>query len=390
MSGIISEVEYQIDLFALFMLLGIGQGIFLSFVFLFKKEQKNNSSLFLGLLVLGIALNILEVFLGYTRYVIHVMYLFSFANSLAFTIGPLLFLYVYSELKGKPKFIWIHFFPFVLYFIYYLLYFNLQSEEFKFNVYIYYYSVDLPALENVIKKNIFSINSLKLQHYYSQIFVFHFCAYVIVSLYLVIKYLRKNSLSFFKTRDAKLKWLRNLIAFFLVLIIIAGYNGFFIKKSTYNYIGATILSSFLYFVSFSYIINSTFLRYKESSESQKFKYSKSSLSNEVKDEILEKIKDVMENEKLYKDNLISLSMLSKKVCETSNHVSQVINECLNQNFYDFLAKYRIDEAKNILKSKDYQNLTIEQVAYEVGYNSKSAFNAAFKKICGKSPSEFRS
>lgn len=390
MSGIISEVEYQIDLFALFMLLGIGQGIFLSFVFLFKKEQKNNSSLFLGLLVLGIALNILEVFLGYTRYVIHVMYLFSFANSLAFTIGPLLFLYVYSELKGKPKFIWIHFFPFVLYFIYYLLYFNLQSEEFKFNVYIYYCSVDLPALENVIKKNIFSINSLKLQHYYSQIFVFHFCAYVIVSLYLVIKYLRKNSLSFFKTRDAKLKWLRNLIAFFLVLIIIAGYNGFFIKKSTYNYIGATILSSFLYFVSFSYIINSTFLRYKESSESQKFKYSKSSLSNEVKDEILEKIKDVMENEKLYKDNLISLSMLSKKVCETSNHVSQVINECLNQNFYDFLAKYRIDEAKNILKSKDYQNLTIEQVAYEVGYNSKSAFNAAFKKICGKSPSEFRS
>jgi len=389
MFGVIPNVQYQIDLYALFMLLGIGQGVFLSFIFIFKKEQKNNSNLFLGLLVFGITLNILEVFMGYTRYIINVMYLFSFANSLAFIVGPLLFLYVYSEIKGKLKFNWIHFIPFILYFIYYILYFNIQSEEFKYNVYVYSYNVNLPVIENVVRKNILSINSLKIQHYYSQIFVFHFFSYLIASLYFIVKYLRKNSANILKTKDARLKWLRNLIAIFLVLILIAAYNGFFIKKSTYNYIGATILSSFLYFVSFSYIINSTFLRNRESLETQKLKYSKSSLSDESKSEILDQIKHLMSKEKLFKDNLVSLSSLSKEIGTSSNNVSQVINECLNQSFYDFLATYRINEAKNLLLSDDYKNQTVEQIAYEVGYNSKSAFNAAFKKICGKSPSQIR-
>ena len=54
-----------------------------------------------------------------------------------------------------------------------------------------------------------------------------------------------------------------------------------------------------------------------------------------------------------------------------------------------LATYRVEEAKSILKTDLGKKLTIEEVAEQVGYNSKSAFNTAFKKITSQTPSEFR-
>jgi len=70
-------------------------------------------------------------------------------------------------------------------------------------------------------------------------------------------------------------------------------------------------------------------------------------------------------------------------------VSQVINEKLGKSFFELLASYRIEEAKTILSDAKKNNLTIEEISEMVGYNSKTAFNNAFKKLTGKTPSEFR-
>ena len=75
--------------------------------------------------------------------------------------------------------------------------------------------------------------------------------------------------------------------------------------------------------------------------------------------------------------------------ESPHHVSQVINEKLNQSFFEMLATHRVHEAKTILKTPLGKKLTIEEVAEQVGYNSKSAFNTAFKKITAQTPSTFR-
>ena len=71
----------------------------------------------------------------------------------------------------------------------------------------------------------------------------------------------------------------------------------------------------------------------------------------------------------------------------SRHLSQVINELLDQNFYDLINKYRVEEVKKYIKKNPGKN--ISEMMYEAGFNSKAAFNNAFKKHTGMTPTEYR-
>jgi AraC-like DNA-binding protein len=119
------------------------------------------------------------------------------------------------------------------------------------------------------------------------------------------------------------------------------------------------------------------------------KYKKSSLIEDNKEIILKAIELQMKDEKYFRSSSASLSGLSKAINESSHHVSQVINEKLNMSFFELLATCRVEEAKSILKTDLGKKLTIEDIAERVGYNSKSAFNTAFKKITSQTPSAFR-
>jgi AraC-like DNA-binding protein len=73
----------------------------------------------------------------------------------------------------------------------------------------------------------------------------------------------------------------------------------------------------------------------------------------------------------------------------AKHLSQVINEQYELNFNDFINRYRVDEAKGKLLDPAAKEFKLLRIAFEVGFNSKSVFNRAFKKNTGLSPSEFR-
>jgi len=119
------------------------------------------------------------------------------------------------------------------------------------------------------------------------------------------------------------------------------------------------------------------------------KYRKSSLNESDKQKILAIIINVFEKGNYFSENLASLKNLAKKIGESKHHVSQVINEKLSKNFFELLASYRIEKAKSILKEDKAGRLTIEEVSEMVRYNSKTAFNNSFRKLTGKTPSEFR-
>ena len=95
----------------------------------------------------------------------------------------------------------------------------------------------------------------------------------------------------------------------------------------------------------------------------------------------------METEKPFLNPAFSLPELADKMKISVHQLSQIINEGLNKSFFEMTAEYRIEEAKRLLI--DQPNIKIEEIAEQVGYNSKSSFNTAFKKITGKTPSEFR-
>ena len=119
------------------------------------------------------------------------------------------------------------------------------------------------------------------------------------------------------------------------------------------------------------------------------KYQKSGLTEEQADEYLEKLKFIMENEQLYTDPDITLRDLSEKTGTSTHNISEVINTRLNQNYFDFINHYRVKRVKEDLIDKSKDHLTLFGIAIESGFNSKSGFNAIFKRYTGKTPSEYR-
>jgi len=99
--------------------------------------------------------------------------------------------------------------------------------------------------------------------------------------------------------------------------------------------------------------------------------------------------DDVESNKLYLKSDISLLEIGKQVGLNSQKASSIINQYARKNFNDFINGYRIKEAKLLLINKDNNQFTIASIAYDVGFNSLSSFNTAFKKIEGVTPSQYR-
>tara|TARA_R110002049_G_C9168976_1_gene561695 strand:- start:1483 stop:2709 length:1227 start_codon:yes stop_codon:yes gene_type:complete len=116
------------------------------------------------------------------------------------------------------------------------------------------------------------------------------------------------------------------------------------------------------------------------------KYERSALSNEQARRLARKINSAMENDHLYRNPNLSLWDLSKHIGVTSNYLSQTLNETIGSTFFDYVNRWRIEEAASrVQDSKD----TILTIAYDVGFNSKSSFYSAFKKHLGVTPSALR-
>lgn len=97
----------------------------------------------------------------------------------------------------------------------------------------------------------------------------------------------------------------------------------------------------------------------------------------------------METEKPYLNPSLSIKNLAKEIQMNSRELSVLINQHLNQHFFDFVNEYRIKEAMNILKDPNKKELTVLEILYEIGFNSKSSFNTAFKKHTGLTPTAYR-
>lgn len=99
-------------------------------------------------------------------------------------------------------------------------------------------------------------------------------------------------------------------------------------------------------------------------------------------------KYVLEN-KSYLEPSLTIQELSRQVNIPVRDLSVLINHHMNQHFFDFINEYRVKKAMQILKDSSKNKLTILEILYEVGFNSKSSFNTAFKKHTNKTPTEFR-
>lgn len=101
------------------------------------------------------------------------------------------------------------------------------------------------------------------------------------------------------------------------------------------------------------------------------------------------VHEILRETRLFLNPNLSLELLSRSTGIAQHHLSQVFNihEC--KNFYRFVAEYRIAYAEERMRADGTEELTIESLAYECGFNSKTSFNQYFKAQTGFTPSEYR-
>ena len=116
------------------------------------------------------------------------------------------------------------------------------------------------------------------------------------------------------------------------------------------------------------------------------KYARSALSDARQAQIAERLEKLMAKEQLYRDPMLSLGVLASRLAVSPNHLSQSLNGHLGVSFFDYVNRLRVEEAVSRIRETSEPLLTI---AYDVGFNSRSTFNLAVKKLTGQAPSTFR-
>jgi AraC-like DNA-binding protein len=204
----------------------------------------------------------------------------------------------------------------------------------------------------------------------------------------------KNLLATLPEGIQKYKWQRLIVYFFIGFVV--SYWSYYIlvwlnwlsRESDYGI--SFFMALFIYTVGYlGFRQPEIFQDYTVEKNGNGSKYEKSSLTPVQSKSYLDNLLNMMDTEKPYLDSELKINELADKLGITMHHLSQVINAELEQNYNDFINTYRIQEAQRLLLTPQYQDAKILSIAFDVGFNNKATFNAAFKKITGVSPSIFR-
>jgi len=211
------EVEIRVNLYAVLILLGVFQGLFISIFLLNKKSRKLRRNFFLGLFVLSLSTIILEILLNYTGLMSRVIFLDNFSEPLIFVVAPLLYLYIHSGIKPHKKIKeGVHFIIFGFYLFYSLFYF-LQPLEFHAQSYLFSF---FPELWDGKDHSVFNADPFYIRRHLNEILLLHFLVYLFFAIRVLFVEYKKRGLSFFTLKEHELGHYRNSVIHFSIVLII--------------------------------------------------------------------------------------------------------------------------------------------------------------------------
>lgn len=301
-------------------------------------------------------------------------HVFLIGESFEYLLGPALYLYAlslaYSDFKLKRIYL-LHLIPFIVHFGFMFFRFHMYSADTKIEL-LNSYLLTYP--EYIV---------------YVSLMQLHFIIYSAVTLNVLHKYRKELKNHFSSINRIKLSWLEVIVSGFIV-IWGASFIIFTLNLMGYRISYPENLSLILLF-SFSNFILYKGLKQPEifAGIKQRKQDNKPMLDEENYNRYLKQLELVMENEKPFLNPTLSLNELADKITISPRYLSDLINRSFNQNFFDFINTYRIEEAKKMLAFDSDGRRTVLEVLYDSGFNSKSAFNTAFKKYTGITPTEYR-
>jgi len=359
-----------------FCLFGGLLGLIMLAVILTKMHGKPMVKYGLSMFLLIGSLIVIIGSITYSGKAIYFPHIFRLDSPLHYLFGPVCFFYTYISFKPDFKFRWIqllNLLPFLLNLVEFTpLY--LSSASFKAEYYT----------------SLFTTGSLIMP-------VHSIFKTTIAMVYLILQWV-----VFFKYKPGdifKIKSKRHLVSWFsfflttqsamLIGLFINIFTNFKLFDDAYRYT-ITVESFYLYSATIALLFYPALLYGNPVVATiQKEKYLFSKLTSEEKELILDKLMQYLQSEdKPFINPKISLSEVAKLLGVNAQQLSQVINEKTRLNFSDFINLYRVNLAKEILNSPEFNKLTIDAIAEKAGFNSKSPFYIAFKKHTGMTPKAF--
>jgi AraC-like DNA-binding protein len=369
----------RLDLTSILFVLIIFQLLFLS-TFLFTQQKgKRISNWLLATFFLSIALNLFDVFLLMNRAYSSCPALAGWGSCIPLVFGPLLYLYTRSVLEKRSGFRWVHFVPFLVFFLTTEIYYVFQPR-----------ATQELLLQNALAHRFHWSISIS-----SSIIFLHFSLYIAFSLDLIARHKKAATQHFSNPGQTSLSWLYTMLVFFMILMIGTTLNGLLAGTPLTNHYLLTfgmIILAMLIFVNRVLLkaLNTPYFFAFEEGEPKAAESSAPPLAENKENAVMaQRIRQFMQTEKPWLNPDLSLEELASGIGQKPKMLSLVINETLGQNFFDFINHYRIEEAKRLLTNPVDKKITVSEVLYAVGFNSKSSFNTLFKKYTGLTPTEFR-
>jgi AraC-like DNA-binding protein len=319
--------------------LGLCQALLLCFYLVTLKKGNRKSNVLLALVLFGLTIRIGKSVLGY--YIPLDAWQRNIGISGVFISGPCLWFYgisLFEKNKHFSNYNYLHLLPFLIF----VSLIGIIPSDGEFAIFWNY-----------------------------GIIVFHLMIYLLLSsLYLI-----KNR---FNASNETLGWYRNiLIGIYFVWI---HYLGNFLNITLYYIEGPLFYTFLIYAFSYLFLNRRNFILDK---------YGSSNLDKNASRDLFQKVKILFTEQRIFLEPGISISTVAEKLSISSRIVSQVINENEQQNFYEFVNHYRIENAKALLIDLKNLNEKIATIAFEAGFGTVTSFNVAFKKKTGMTPSEYR-
>ena len=280
-------------------------------------------------------------------------------------IGPLNLIYYYKllyPLQDPPYRMWIHFFPAMIIFLTEVL-FQLQPDVYKRDFIRSFWEDPLHH---------FMVIPLTV----SALYVLGYIIYILKLFFIDLGF----------TKSKKEFQIIGSVVILIILVVTALFGGIILSLPNL-FISGSILNVFIHVC--LYLSMRLFPQFFESlkKEIRKKRYEKSMLGGIDIHIIQYRLMELMNEEWLYRDSEISLASMARRLSLTQHQLSQLLNEQIGLGFHDFVNTYRIKEAQRLLRENRDSNIIT--ICFMVGFNSKSSFNNAFKKITGMTPREFK-
>lgn len=365
--------------------IGFAQALFTALIFFLKKPLKI-ADVILGFWLIAISCMFgLNIFQEFNRVGDDSWF---FSLSISITFPPFLYLYskyVTIEFERFKKTDLLHAIPLLLIIQLILFFRNSGAVDVKLNVSD---SVQLHWLRN----------------YFGIFYILILLSYGILAVVQVFRYKKqiKDNYSYHSDKIS-LNWLLIVVISFLVthvlIVLLSTLRESNIITYEVNFIQNGILLVYVYVIGIwgyrqgglSSGLKPIKLNRKVSVKSDKTsgKYQKSGLKSTQEKTYLEKLIKSMKQAEIWKDPELTVAKLSAHTSIPKHYITQVLNESLEKNFYIFINEYRVEYAKKLLVSSDYEAWSMIAIGYECGFNSKTAFNTFFKKYTGMPPSEYK-